>query len=135
MHTHTRTHRYTHIHTDGEARDSGGRLLCCQCRRLSIAPASHGHHQPERPRTHWLHSTAEATCQRDAEGLRLQKLRVFMKHAVQRDLMVTGLVCREAEAKSYQRYPLISKLRLRERKVTCGELSHDKLFFLSQNDL
>ncbi|KAI9522993.1 hypothetical protein NQZ68_031853 [Dissostichus eleginoides] len=36
-----------HTHTV-DSRDFGGRLLCCQCRDLSIASASHGHHQPER---------------------------------------------------------------------------------------
>lgn len=55
--THAHTQKW--IHTHCEPRDSGSRLLCCQCRRLSIAPASHGHHQPERPRTPRIHWAPE----------------------------------------------------------------------------
>lgn len=49
-----------------------------------------------------LSSTAEATCQRDAEGLGVRELRLFMKHTEKALLMASGLVCRKGEDRSHE---------------------------------
>ena len=49
-----------------------------------------------------LSSTAEAACQRDAEGLGVRELRLFMKHTEKALLLACGLVCREGEARSHE---------------------------------